>query len=300
MVTSRAVAGFAPDNSCLYVLSPTASKALDMNSGADVHTKQCGVQVNSSANGAVYVHGNSTLDVDGGLAVVGGLGSSPGQIVGTVLTGAPPAPDPLAYLQMPAMGACTYTNLAITTSRTLDPGVYCGGLHITTSGVVVTLNPGMYYMAGGGLEVTTNATLNGDGVTIVLTNAPGDLTGATYGFDVSGRPRHGIRFFSGGTGTLKAMTTGPLAGVLFYQDPLAGVPGMLYDNAIHASTGLNLIGTMYFPTQNLELNTGSAALVITGGIVAKTVSLASNANITITGISGGTEYFALKKGSIVE
>ncbi len=299
IVTSRAVAGFAPDNACFYVLSPTAFRALEMNSGAELHTKECGIQVNSSNNTAVYLANNSPLDVDGGIAIVGNTQSAR-QIIGTVLTGAPPAPDPLAYLQMPTMGACTWNTPNIVTSTTLSPGVYCGGLHLSTSGQVVTLNPGIYYMAGGGLEVKTNATLNGNGVNIVLTNAPGDSTGQTYGFPVPGQPlRHGIYFTSGGSGTLTAKTDGPLAGVLFYQDPAAG-RDQEYTNEIFAGANLVLTGSMYFPTQELLLNSGAGRLTITGGIVAKTVSLASNSNITITGISGGTEYFALKKGSIVE
>jgi Flp pilus assembly protein TadG len=57
--------------------------------------------------------------------------------------------DPLAYETAPVFSACTSgdTSLNITTTRTLNPGTYCGGLTIGNN-ANVTLNPGLYIITG--------------------------------------------------------------------------------------------------------------------------------------------------------
>ena len=94
------------------------------------------------------------------------------------------------------------------------------------------------------------------------------------------------------------MTTGTLAGILIYQDPLAGV-GVNVTNVINSSASSFLTGSVYFPTQALELGGGGTGLTINGGIVAQTINVKSS-DIVVTGFNGGSQYFPLKKPTIVE
>ena len=56
--------------------------------------------------------------------------------------------------------------------ETLNPGVYCNGMDIH-AGSNVTLNPGIYYVDRGSLNVNGGATLTGTGATIVFTSSTG-------------------------------------------------------------------------------------------------------------------------------
>jgi len=88
-------------------------------------------------------------------------------------------------------------------TTSLGPGVYCGGIS-ASSGANVTFTPGTYVLNGGGLNVSAGSTLNGTSVTFYNT---GD--NKTFG-------RISI---SGGTmGSLTAPRSGPMEGMLFFQD----------------------------------------------------------------------------------
>src|SRR5207248_4173391 len=74
---------------------------------------------------------------------------------------------------------------------------------------VLSLSPGIYVIAGGGLSVTGNASIKGPGVLIenAGSNAPAG-TGGTFG---------GITLSGKGAIDLSPMSSGPLAGILIEQ-----------------------------------------------------------------------------------
>jgi hypothetical protein len=288
-VRARAVAGLGASNTCLVVTEPSAANALSVKSGS-LTTVGCGIVVNSSNASSVVVPANGTIDAQS-VAVVGGPATEPGGITGAWSAGVPPAPDPLAYLTMPTVGACNgaYGAYANFSGSTLSPGVYCGGIGIDHS--TVTFSPGLYIIAGGGMDFK-HATVTGNGVTFVLTNAPvangGAFAYAPITMDVNSDVR------------LSAMTTGSLAGVLFYADPTAGVAGTLYTNEIGSSSATAFNGSMYFPTQAIAAQSNSP-VTINGGVVVKSVNITTGQeNIVINGFGAGAGYFALKAARIVE
>lgn len=291
-VHTRSVGGTGAANGCLAILDPTAYHALDISSGGVVTAGGCSVTVNSSDAEALYVKNNSTLSA-GSIGVVGGVGGT-GTITSDVVTGVPPALDPMGYLTMPEVPPCTsaYGTIVTNGTQSFSPGVYCGGFDFSGPGTVVTFNPGIYWIEGGGLTVRANATIQGNGVTFILTNAPAEYGGAAnYGV---------VNFASGSTEILSAMTTGTFAGVLIYQDPNAGVTGTVYTNIIHSGAGSVINGTMYFPTQNVEVK-ANGDLTITGGLVAKTAEvITGSGNLTMNGLGGGTQYSGLKRPTIVQ
>lgn len=115
----------------------------------------------------------------------------------------------------------------------LLPGVYCGGLLIGGN-KSVSLEPGVYVMKDGPLYVSENARLFGRGVGFYF---KGD--NATLYFDA----RTSI--------SLSAPTGGPLAGLLFYEDPSAR-PERLF--SILSDDARELTGTIYLPGGTLVVD----------------------------------------------
>ncbi len=110
--------------------------------------------------------------------------------------------DPFASRAQPAADVCTTTNLIVSAGRrTLTPGVYCGGLKITTGAAVTTLSPGVYVLKNGPLVVDKQSSLTADGAGFFLTGA-----NAVLAIDDTT------------TVNMKARQAGPLAGMLFFED----------------------------------------------------------------------------------
>jgi hypothetical protein len=251
------------------------------------------ILLDPSASGALATHGNGTLKVNGGSivvdsssssAVTGTMTAKEFDIVGNhsggtltttpvannVNTGVSPTADPLSYLQPPNPSSLTTQSsspLSITSARTLQPGVYVGGISISgNSGTVVTLQPGIYYMQGGGLSMTGQATLNGSGVTIY--NAPNSATDV---INVAGKD----------TVNLSPPTSGPYAGITIFQDRTSTAPLNLAGNGT-----LNISGTIY--AANAAVNVGGNGVTDQDGsqIIARTLSSSGNGSVTINYASG--------------
>ncbi|HYN80751.1 MAG TPA: pilus assembly protein TadG-related protein, partial [Gemmatimonadaceae bacterium] len=287
----RAVAGMpAPSLSCIYTLDPNDEKSLYVSGNPSRLEASCGIVVNSNRNNAATIESGAVL-VATSLAVTGGINQSGGTVVvpaGSTATGLPLATDPLAYLSVPPFCSaspnpscveattCDYTNMKVdNASLTLSPGIYCGGINITGTGTA-TLNPGLYILRGGGLEMG-GGVITGTGVTLVNTN----------GIDPNGRDKFmKIKLGSASYANLSAPTTGALAGILFYQDPAGGLSGAVYENEISSGSNSVFNGTLYFPTQPLEIASGSRTTV-TGGIVATNLEVTSNSQLYVSSPTGG-------------
>jgi hypothetical protein len=305
-IRAEAVGGVGSSNAaCLTITEPTEADALSVKSGT-LTTVGCGIFVNSTSPNAVSIPAMGEIDA-ASLGVVGGPAEEPRGVTGPYSSGAPLPPygaDPMAYLTMPAVGACndpTYGAYSDFQGTTLSPGVYCGGIGIDHGGTV-TLEPGLYILAGGGLYLKSG-TLIGNGVTFVNTNAP-EANGGAANFGVpdalASEPNTAIEIEVNTVIQISAMTTGPLAGVLFYGDPAAGVPGTLYTNYLRSSSANSLMGSMYFPTQGIAAKSNSD-LTINGAVVVRKLSITTGQeDITINGPSSGSSYYGLKMPTIVE
>jgi Flp pilus assembly protein TadG len=298
-VRATAIGGIVPPSTnCLTLLDPTASPALSVKSAFHFEGLGggCNIAVNSSSETAIQVQNTGSI-IEGvaSISIAGNYSVSSG---GSIAAGtdikihAASVPDPMAYLTMPTPDACpgAYAVTQPVDGETLAPGTYCGGIKI--GGGTITFSPGLYFLRGGGLDIGGAGTIvNGTGVTFVNTNAPAANGGANK-FDI-------FNFQSGAVVTLSAMTTGPLAGVLLYQDPSAGQAGHAYTNQMQSGNGSVLSGSIYLPTQKLTIQS-SGSLTINGGIVAKTMLAQSSGTLNITGANGGSGYFALRRSSLVQ
>lgn len=163
-------------------------------------------------------------------------------------------------------------------SVTLQPGSYFGGLAITGN-ATVKFSEGTYVLAGGGLSVTGNSTLSGSGVTFYNTSAPG----YSYGpIDLTGNE----------TANFSAPTSGPLEGILFFQDRSvsAGSAG----STVTGNSSSTFDGVVYFPTTALKYTGNSAGSGYTF-LIADTITITGNASMTL-----GNNYSALSNGSPIK
>jgi len=312
----RAVAGIpAPSDACIYTLDPDNEKSFNVSGSTTSLTADCGLVINSNhPTKAVVIESSGTLDANS-LAVVGGIDQSGGSIIidpGTTSTGVPPAVDPLAYLTVPLFcssvpvpgraGACDeattcdYTNKKVDTYGVvmpLHPGIYCGGIEITSNGIAF-LSPGLYILRGGGLRVSggVGGIINGTGVTFINTNATAANGGADK-FD---------RFYmdSQSEANLSAPLSGPMQGILFFQDPAAGKPGTVYENVIGSGSNATFTGTLYFPTQPVELGASGSTTTINGGVVAQTVKVTSGSTVNVDMTNGLAGVPPVKRVALVE
>jgi len=265
-VSARAVAIVANPGGtpCVLSLESSAQDGIMVNNGT-LNSGGCRVQANSTDPWALRNFSGGVLDATT-IDVVGGFDDD-GTMTSTPTTGAMPVPDPFAGIPTPNVGGCDHTDLSIsgniTTDPPLQPGTYCGGISVSGKATVI-FEPGTYVItdsAGnpGSLHVTGNQAS--------VTSLPGGVTFYTDGestIDVAGN----------GVVDLKAPTSGPYTGMLFYGDPYAaedtqhtvtGSADMLYD------------GFMYFRTSVLKINgngTGEASNYM--GAVARQIRFGGN------------------------
>jgi hypothetical protein len=148
-------------------------------------------------------------------------------------------------------------NLSGTTSRTLSPGVYDGGITLSGSSSV-TLLPGVYYVNGGGINLSGSSGITGNGVFIYNTG------GGTVNLS--------------GTGTiaLNPMTSGTYQGITIFQDRSNAAGATM-----SGGSNINNTGTFYFPDSKLTLSGTSGAATVGAQMIAKTLGFSGTAGIKV-------------------
>lgn len=259
-ITARAVAtnvSGGAGSGCLYALDTSANGVSISSSGATLNATGCGIVNNGNfgPNGGGYTITTDTFGVSGTCNGCGG---------GTVVCvrtpdicptyRMPPAADPLANLAPPLVGAPTPFNIG-----NIIPGVY-NGISLIGNGTFL-FPAGNYILDGADFLCGGIQTIQGTGVTFFFTN------NAT--FNCAGNV----------TLQLTAPTTGPYAGILFYQDP-----NDTRAASIGASNASFLNGALYFPKAGLTLfgnNNYDVAI-----IVADAFTLSGSTNVTFQGAAG--------------
>lgn len=255
------------DEFCILSLDRSQDGALKTSGTVDLMMPDCGIAVNSASDRGMIVNGNVEITVQdvhlSGEYVI--TGNSAELTYEDLVVGAPPILDPYEDLEVPAFAACTSASikkpLKITSSTTLNPGVYCGGISASGNNTI-TLNPGTYIMAGGSFDVSGGGSLVGNGVTIILTNGGGSsgTTSTTYGqFNITGN-----RSIS-----LTASTSGTYEGITVFQDRNAP-SNTAQGNFLTGGSTVVVDGLMYFPKQ--ELNYGGSIATSTSGYCTRMIA----------------------------
>ncbi|GIL02449.1 MAG: hypothetical protein BroJett030_23480 [Alphaproteobacteria bacterium] len=222
-------------NICVLTLDERDSDSLHLSGVSSLTANRCGVFANSASPSAIAVRDGARITAHS-ICSAGGYRGNLNDFSPEPVTDCPPILDPLAERKPPPVGRCDYRDLTISGVGWIRPGVYCGGLTIDGLAKVVAL-PGVYVIKDGPLEITGNAILLGDSVGFYLTGT----TAAT-------------RIGTSTTISLSAPKSGPMAGILFFEDRNA-TEGR--DFEISSKDARRLVGTIYLPKGRLRVKGAS-------------------------------------------
>ena len=280
-----------------------------------------------STSGALQFNGNNVQVTAAGCATAGTSSQNGSPInvdcTGPVLEGQTPIKDPLRSLSGPAVqptpaapvivgsgsnnppngcpGSTTPSTAANPTGCDINfnrdkvvrlyPGTYYGGLRLreTSHQLTVYLEPGIYYLAGGGLEISGDITVRtvdgpilglpqttlGGGVFIYNTDAS---TCATAG----GKACLKAVDFATGTGSdvdLLPYEDDPYDGLLLYQDRNASSqPAM----SIAGNAAMTISGTVYLPKADFNYSGNGAGEVLSAQVICDEFAVSGNGGLTVT------------------
>lgn len=258
-VAASAIAGRggAP---CVIALDPKSPSATKLSGSALIEAEGCGVHVNSTASSALSVSGSSKIEASD--ICVGGTAGLAGSATTTPESRehCPGQADPLANLEPPSYGGCDHgVTLLKNVVETLSPGVYCAGIQIFGTSEI-TLSPGVYVL-NGPLSVASTASLAGSDVTIYLKGLLAN-----------------IDFLQEAKIQLTAPTTGPFAGILFFQDR-----GSANIHFWAGNSTTDLRGVIYLPasklySDNVNLMTPTRACAV---LIARQIEFARDGGASI-------------------
>ena len=262
---------------CVLSLNPMASGAATLQGSTAVKLNGCSLYDNSKDASALTVGGSATISADF-VGVVGGIGSSTGiSATHGVRTGIAPVPDPYADAVIPVFGGCDYNKYTAKNTETINPGVYCGGIGVNAN-AVLTLNPGLYILDGGGLTINGGASVSGAGVTLVFTKK-NENDWAT------------VTINGNATVNLTPMTYGPTKGLVIFAD--RNTP---QGTAFKFNGGANqyFAGAIYVPSGAVTFAGGADTATTCTQIIGDTVTFVGNSNLAIDCSRYNTRPFSSK------
>ena len=212
-------------NICVLALNESTTGAIKQDREADITGVNCGIFSNSTSSRAIEVTRKSTLAAEQ-ICSAGGYAGRDDHYTPLPITDCPKIPDPLGKRAAPSFGGCDHKNMVYLSSTTLNPGVYCGGLHALAN-VELKLNPGIYVIKDGAFVLEGNATITGENVGFYLTGIGGVVS-----------------FGTSSNISLTAPKDGPMAGILFFEDRNAPLGRTFLMASKDART---LVGTIYLP-----------------------------------------------------
>ena len=222
---------------CVIGLSKLAPPGVQLWKSASLVADGCDVYSNTNLPTGLVVSDDATLKA-GLICISGGyVALRPSAVEPPPLTDCPAFEDPLAQRQAPKVGGCDHlATVILNQNKTLDPGVYCGGLVILGNSKV-KLNPGVYIISNGLFTVAGSASMSGENV----------------GFYLAGLETL-MLFDSNSSIDVTAPKDGPLAGILFFEDRNAPP---LRIHRIGSNNARRLIGTIYLPVGILLVDANS-------------------------------------------
>lgn len=210
---------------CVLSLDESAHRALQLDKLARVTAPDCFVQSNSRDPEGLSARKLSLL-TSSSACTSGGYEGDIGVFVPLPETDCPLLDDPLEMRDAPAVAGCDFDGVEIDSSQNISPGHYCGGLKITGNAEVIA-EPGTYIISGGPLQVQGKGSLKGEDVAFYF--ADDDAT---------------FEFKNNAVVELSGPTQGPLAGLLFFENPSAKAER---EFRISSDSVRKLIGTIYLP-----------------------------------------------------
>jgi Flp pilus assembly protein TadG len=248
---------------CLIALGANGN-GIHLGGTTNVAAPGCWAYSNKTGSDSLYVGGSSKI-ATAGTCIVGTSTAS--------LTSATPAPkkcvpldDPMAKWTPPTTSwLCDHNNFKKSASAAnktiiLTPGVYCGGLQANGFDTV-TLQPGIYFIKDGKLDITSKL----------------DLTGLKVGFYLS-KSVTDVTINGSANVNLTADDQGPMAGLVIAMQP--GSPSIT-TATINGTASLYLQGSVYLPTSDIALS-GTSATILSPvtQLIGYSINLQGTSNLT--------------------
>lgn len=251
---------------CMIALSNSGS-ALSITGSASVNMN-CGLASNSNLDAT-----SSDSIRAGALSAVGSVVQGNQISADTAINnGSAASTDPFASVISNPSQTCSNWPLISGASNTLSPGCY-KGIQIQAN-AKLTLLPGTYYLGEKGMSVGGNATVTGDGVTLVFTNTDSPFNASKIGvFSAQGTS----------TITLTAPSTGTYAGIIIHQDsrtPLGtGTNGGF---AVTGDSNSKFDGAIYAPSTRVTFTGNSGMTTDCLQIISQYISFSGNTSVSNT------------------
>lgn len=246
----------------ILLMEPTAQSALNISGNGTLSIASAGViMLNTSNPYGALISGNGVVSSPHlytygtpGVRVTGN-----GSFNTTVHTNTVPVADPLAALPVPSTTTPTISSAtyAGNTVVTLSPGTYSNGIK-GSSNANITLLPGTYYISAGGLNISGNASISGNGVTIYTTGG-----GA-------------VSLSGNGTINLKAPTSGTYNGIVIYQNRTYSTAMTITGNG-----NMSITGTIYAAKSPITVTGNGVSNTVGTRIIGLTLKIAGNGGVSV-------------------
>jgi hypothetical protein len=270
-ISATATATIVPGGKyCVISLENTSATGITATGSADVDLG-CGMITNSTSMTAAVATGSSEVDASP-IAAVGGIAASNNWADDVVLNPFTLAQDdPFGSVPPPSTfpnGNCPNVIVNPNQTTTLDPG--CFG-NMTLKGTVV-LNPGTYVLDGGSLSIESQANVQCNGCTIVLTSRTAATNPSSIG---------NVTINGGAEIDMSAPDTGTYKGILIYQDRRAlNGTSANQQSKINGNADSAFQGAFYFPSQQVTFNGTAGMDTDCMQLVARTVVFSGNMDIS--------------------
>jgi len=184
---------------CVITLNKGKSDTFFMKESSSLSANGCAVYSNSTSPTGINLAASADL-ITSNTYTAGGFGGPVSSYRPSPIQDSPVIADPLKDRAPPAARFCDSRKVKRVAKITrLKPGIYCGGIALKQTAELI-LEPGVYVMKNGPLRIMGETTIIGENVGFYFTGGGGFHFG----------PKTKVR--------LTAPKTGPLAGLLFYQD----------------------------------------------------------------------------------
>lgn len=260
---------------CVLALDQHLSGAVSAQGSNTTVLNGCSLYDNSDSVTAMAVGGTAHI-TSRSVGVVGNLtGAANITAAEGIRTGIGAIADPYANSNFPAFFACTEQNFKANNNVTISPGVYCGGISVN-AGATLTLQPGIYYLDGGGLQVNGGAAVVGSQVTLVFSSKNrNDFATAT----INGNA----------TINLTSPSSGPTAGIVIFGD--RRIPAGTSFKFNGGSTQY-LGGAIYVPTGEVSFAGGAGTSTSCTQLIARSIVFTGNSQFALNCSSYGTKPFS--------
>jgi len=275
-ITAAATAAMVQDGKyCVISLKNTVATGLTFSGNPTVNLG-CGMKTNAKGAAAVDPNGSPTITASP-VAAVGQIASTTGFATGTTFQPySPPQADPYASLGVPTVpNGCNQSAIkGSANSVTGNNGTFCFKDLTLTSGQSASFTDATIILNGGDLTVNGGATLNCTRCTFILTTDATTISSNSIGK---------VTLNGGATINMSPPTTGTYANLVIYKDRRALECNNC--NKINGNSSSSISGSVYIPSQEVQLSGDGGVSTNCIRLVAWTVAF--NGNSTINNVCPG-------------